>query len=80
MWLYRYCRCELPAFVEESSVLLDGGALGSGRGEREEHSRNESRTPLPYLGTPDGIGAMTAFLASDYARFITGQSFVVNDG
>ncbi|MFC5972101.1 SDR family NAD(P)-dependent oxidoreductase [Halomarina salina] len=40
----------------------------------------ESQTPLPYLGTPADIGAMTTFLASDYARFVTGQSFVVDGG
>jgi NAD(P)-dependent dehydrogenase (short-subunit alcohol dehydrogenase family) len=40
----------------------------------------EARTPLPYLGEPDDVGAMATFLASDHARFVTGQSFVVDGG
>ena len=40
----------------------------------------ESQTPLPYLGRPEDVGAMTTFLASDHARFVTGQSFVVDGG
>ncbi|WP_254547046.1 SDR family NAD(P)-dependent oxidoreductase [Halomarina pelagica] len=40
----------------------------------------ESQTPLPYLGRPEDVGAVTAFLASEYARFVTGQCFVVDGG
>jgi NAD(P)-dependent dehydrogenase (short-subunit alcohol dehydrogenase family) len=40
----------------------------------------EARTPLPYLGEPDDVGAVATFLASDHARFVTGQSFVVDGG
>lgn len=40
----------------------------------------ESKTPLPYLGRPDDVGTMATFLASDHARFITGQRFVVDGG
>ena len=37
-------------------------------------------TPVRRLGTPDDIGAMAAFLASDAAGFITGQQINVNGG
>jgi 2-hydroxycyclohexanecarboxyl-CoA dehydrogenase len=36
--------------------------------------------PLRHLGTPDDIAAAVAFLASDEAGFITGQTLGVNGG
>ena len=36
--------------------------------------------PLGHLGTPDDIAAAVAFLASDDAGFITGQTIGVNGG
>ena len=36
--------------------------------------------PLGHLGTPDDIAAAVAFLASDAAGFITGQTIGVNGG
>ena len=36
--------------------------------------------PLGHLGTPDDIAAATAFLASEQAGFITGQTLGVNGG
>lgn len=38
------------------------------------------QTPLPYFGQPDDVGAAIAFLASDDARFISGQTLVVDGG
>lgn len=38
------------------------------------------QTPLPYLGQPDDVGAVIAFLASSDARYITGQTIVVDGG
>ena len=38
------------------------------------------QTPLPYLGDPDDVGATVAFLASADARYITGQTIVVDGG
>ncbi len=40
----------------------------------------ESRIPLPELATIDDIGAMAAFLASDAARAITGETHYVDAG
>lgn len=37
-------------------------------------------TPLERWGTPDDIAAAALFLASDEARFITGQMIMVNGG
>lgn len=38
------------------------------------------RTPLGRLGRPDDVGDVAAFLASDDARFITGEIVEVNGG
>jgi len=40
----------------------------------------DAQTPLPYFGEPEDVGAMAAFLASDAARFVTGQTLVVDGG
>ena len=39
-----------------------------------------ARTPLGRFGTPEGIAAAVAFLASDEAAFITGQVLAVDGG
>ena len=36
--------------------------------------------PLGMLGEPEDVGNAALFLASDAARFITGQSIVVDGG
>ena len=39
-----------------------------------------SRTPLGRLGDPDDVAGTVCFLASDDAKFITGQTLVVDGG
>lgn len=39
-----------------------------------------AQVPMGRFGEPEEIGAMTAFLASDKAGYITGQSFQINGG
>jgi len=36
--------------------------------------------PMKHMGEPDDIGAIVTFLASDAAKFITGQRISVNGG
>jgi 3-oxoacyl-[acyl-carrier protein] reductase len=60
-----------PGFIE--SQMTDGI-----EGERREHV--EKRVPLGRLGTPEDIGAVVAFLASDAASYITGQTITVDGG
>jgi NAD(P)-dependent dehydrogenase (short-subunit alcohol dehydrogenase family) len=40
----------------------------------------ESRVPAGRLGKPEDVGAMIAFLASDAASYVTGQTIVVDGG
>ena len=40
----------------------------------------ENKLPLNKLGKPDDVAALFAFLASDDAAFITGQSFIIDGG
>jgi len=40
----------------------------------------ESKVPLGRLGKPEEVAALFAFLASDDAAFITGQTFVIDGG
>jgi 2-hydroxycyclohexanecarboxyl-CoA dehydrogenase len=43
-------------------------------------SRLAAAVPVGRVGTPDDIGATSAFLCSDAAGFITGQVIGVNGG
>jgi len=44
---------------------------------KAEYARN---VPMKHMGEPDDIGSIVAFLASDAAKFITGQRISVNGG
>jgi 3-oxoacyl-[acyl-carrier protein] reductase len=51
----------------------------------ERHAGADTRTyradvPLGTMGTPDDIASMVVYLASDEARFVTGQRISVNGG
>ncbi len=39
-----------------------------------------SRIPLGYLGTPQDVAEVVAFLASDEARYVTGQVLAIDGG
>lgn len=40
----------------------------------------ESRTPFPRLGQPEDVAGAAVFLASDEARYITGENLMVDGG
>ena len=58
--------------------LIDGGSLH--RYVPERARAYETLAPMHRAGTPDDIGGVVLFLASSAARFITGQSLVVDGG
>ena len=46
-----------------------------------EHVKKlEEQQPIPRVGTPDEIGGIALYLASDDCSFVTGQTFVVDGG
>jgi len=40
----------------------------------------ESNVLTPYVGEPDDVANLVAFLASDESRYITGQLIPINGG
>jgi len=49
--------------------------------KNEKHlARLEATQPIPRVGTPDEIGGIALYLASDESSFVTGQTFVVDGG
>jgi 2-hydroxycyclohexanecarboxyl-CoA dehydrogenase len=53
---------------------------GQASGDLPANDVMAAAIPLGHLGTPDDIAAAVAFLASDEAGFITGQTFGINGG
>lgn len=60
-----------PGFIE--TQMTDGF-------EGENRDAVMKRIPLGRLGSPEDIGATVAFLASDAASYITGQTITVDGG
>jgi len=65
------CNTVAPGFVETPTTGTMSAAF------RTLTTRHNA---LPYLGTPDDIGHLVAFLASDRARYLTGQLIAVDGG
>jgi 2-hydroxycyclohexanecarboxyl-CoA dehydrogenase len=59
--------------------LLDGVIAASSDGERVIRSMERS-IPMRRLGQPQDVAAAVAFLASEQAGFITGQTLSVSGG
>lgn len=62
--------------VEPGNILTEG-MQGLGQ---EYIQAQEQSIPLGKLGQPEDIGFAAAFLASDEAKYITGQSIIVDGG
>lgn len=63
--------------VEPGNILTEGMMEVVG----EEYVKaNEAVIPMGRLGEPEDIGYAMAFLASDEAKYITGQTLVVDGG
>jgi NAD(P)-dependent dehydrogenase (short-subunit alcohol dehydrogenase family) len=44
------------------------------------YRRTAERPPVKYLGRPEDVAAMIAYLASAEARFVTGAAFTIDGG
>jgi enoyl-[acyl-carrier protein] reductase III len=63
-----------------SGGFIDTDALKSFPSYEEMHREVVRRTPFGRVGTPDEIAAVVAFLCSEDARWITGQTIIVDGG
>ena len=61
-------------------TILTDLARGAVLHDASAHARILSRTPLGRLGMPEEVAAAAAFLASDDASYITGQTLYVDGG
>jgi len=65
-----------PGLVPTEETLAPGGSFS----KPSRIARQVSMVPLRRLGTPDDIGAACAFLASDEAGWITGETIQITGG
>jgi glucose 1-dehydrogenase len=64
--------------IGPGSIMTD--ILKSVATDREAKRRLLARTPLGRIGEPDEIAAIALFLASDDARYVTGQTVYADGG
>ena len=72
----------LPGYTRTERVeeLAAATAAKEGLSQRDIVARFESQIPMRRLGEPDEFAALAAFLASERASYITGQSIAVDGG
>jgi 2-hydroxycyclohexanecarboxyl-CoA dehydrogenase len=66
--------------ISPSGIETPMQHAGQAAGDLPSNDVMASAVPLGHLGTPGDIAAAVAFLASDEAGFITGQTLGVNGG
>jgi 3-oxoacyl-[acyl-carrier protein] reductase len=67
-----------PGYVATPMTAATAERVGM---SAEDHQREvASRTPLQRVGQPEEIAAVIAFLASDDASYVSGQTLYVNGG
>jgi 3-oxoacyl-[acyl-carrier protein] reductase len=74
--------CIMPGYTRTERVeeLADATAKRDGVTREEVLKRFEREIPMKRLGEPREFAAMAAFLASDRASYLTGQSIAVDGG
>ena len=72
----------LPGYTRTERVeqLADATASREGVSRQDVVARFESQIPMRRLGEPHEFAALAAFLASEQASYITGQSIAVDGG
>jgi len=64
-----------PGYIRTAQLLSEENSLGAAGAEKAAEF-----IPMGRLGTPEDIADVAAFLASDNARYMTGQVLVVDGG
>jgi len=72
----------LPGYTRTERVeqLADATAAREGVARQDIVARFEAQIPMRRLGEPKEFAALAAFLASEQASYITGQSIAVDGG
>lgn len=74
---------ELAQYKITVNAIAPGGIKTPGVNSTMDEQRQQifaNSVPLKRMGLPEDIGALTAFLASDAASYVTGQTIVVDGG
>jgi NAD(P)-dependent dehydrogenase (short-subunit alcohol dehydrogenase family) len=66
--------------VAPGSIDVGMGAESGWTSDARIRAWDAGRTPLPRIGRPEDVAGAVAFLASDDAAWITGQTLVVDGG
>jgi len=61
-------------------VVMTEGFISAGLADSPMEKNNVALTPLGRMGRPDDIGPPVVFLASEEARWITGETMIVSGG
>ena len=71
--------CVMPGYIESRSAW---GLRGSRGEEGADEAMREFGLKIPWgrQGTPEEVGELVLFLASDESRYITGASMVIDGG
>jgi NAD(P)-dependent dehydrogenase (short-subunit alcohol dehydrogenase family) len=75
----RAAALDLAPYGIRVNAVAPGSILTTPLSEQEVRERGKT-VPLGRIGTPEEIAAAVAFLASDDARYITGQTLAVDGG
>ncbi len=70
--------CILPGYIYSPSAFwIRGGASGDADAAMREFGR---KIPMCRQGTPEDVGRLVAFLASDESGYLTGSEVVIDGG
>lgn len=74
--------CVLPGYTRTDRLvdLAEAQAARSDASEDDVYGAWEDQVPMARLGEPEELAALTAFLCSERASYITGQSIAVDGG